>query len=92
MLVHTIGTFSIFKQQSKAQCHNVPLTPPPPSPPWVGELGPWIHTRVHKITNVPVVYMARAVVILMRGNPLLGPLEGVGPENLDFLGPQIALA
>jgi hypothetical protein len=21
-------------------------------------------------------------------NPLLGPLEGVGPENLDFFGPK----
>jgi hypothetical protein len=27
-------------------------------------------------------------MILMRANPLLGPLEGVGPENRDFLGPK----
>ncbi len=27
-------------------------------------------------------------MILMRENPLLGPLEGVGPENLDFFGPK----
>ncbi len=30
--------------------------------------------------NVPVVYM-------MRENPFRGPLEGVGPKNLDFFGP-----
>jgi hypothetical protein len=27
-------------------------------------------------------------MILMRENPLLGPLEGVSPDNLDFLGPN----
>jgi hypothetical protein len=27
-------------------------------------------------------------MILMRANPLLGPLEGAGPENLDFLSPN----
>ncbi len=37
--------------------------------------------------NVPVVYMARDVMILMRENPFRGPLEGVGPENRDFFGP-----
>jgi hypothetical protein len=36
--------------------------------------------------------MGQAEMILMRANPLLGPLEGVGPENLDFLWAQIALA
>jgi hypothetical protein len=29
---------------------------------------------------------------LLRANPLLGPLEEVGPENLDFLRPKMALA
>jgi len=28
-------------------------------------------------------------MLLMRENPLLGPLEGVGPENLDFFGPKL---
>ncbi len=37
--------------------------------------------------NVPVVYMARDVIILTRANPLQVPLEGVGPENRDFFGP-----
>ncbi len=37
--------------------------------------------------NVPVVYMARGVMILMRENPFREPLEGVGPENRDFFGP-----
>ncbi len=27
-------------------------------------------------------------LILMGANPLLGPLEGVGPENRDFLWPR----
>jgi hypothetical protein len=26
----------------------------------------------------------------MGANPLQGPLEGVGPENRDFLGPEMA--
>ncbi len=29
--------------------------------------------------NVPVVYMAQEVMILMGENPFQGPLEGVGP-------------
>ncbi len=36
--------------------------------------------------NVPVVYMARDVMILMGANPFQGSLEGVGPENQDFFG------
>jgi hypothetical protein len=32
-----------------------------------------------------IVYMARKVMILMRANPLQGPLEGVGPEIETFL-------
>jgi hypothetical protein len=35
-------------------------------------------------------YAAWDVMILMRANPLQGPLEGVGPENRDFLGPETA--
>jgi hypothetical protein len=27
-------------------------------------------------------------MILMRANPFRGPLEGVAPENQDFLGPE----
>jgi hypothetical protein len=27
---------------------------------------------------------------LMRTNPLQGPLEGLGPENQDFYGPEMA--
>ncbi len=56
----------------------------------------YIHTEnccTHKITltiNVPVVYMAREVMILIRANPLQGSLKGVGPENLTFLGPEMA--
>jgi hypothetical protein len=34
--------------------------------------------------NERIVYM-----ILMRANLLQGGLEGVGPENRDFLGPEM---
>ncbi len=34
--------------------------------------------------------MARDVMILMWENALQGPLEGVGPENQDFVGPEMA--
>ncbi len=34
--------------------------------------------------NVPVAYMARDLMILK--NSFRGPVEGVGPENRDFLG------
>jgi hypothetical protein len=29
-------------------------------------------------------------MILMQANPLQGPWKGVGPENFDFLGPEMA--
>jgi hypothetical protein len=45
-------------------------------------------TRVHKTTNVPVVFMAWYVMILRGATSLLGALEGVGPENFDFFGPK----
>ena len=32
-------------------------------------------------------YIALEEVILMRANPFLGPVEGMGPETLDFFGP-----
>ncbi len=38
--------------------------------------------------NVPVVFMARYVMILRGATSLLGALEGVGPENRDFFGPK----
>ncbi len=34
--------------------------------------------------------MVRDKMILMWANPFRGPLEGVGPENRDFLGPENA--
>jgi hypothetical protein len=41
-----------------------------------------------KITiNVPVVFMARYVMVLRGATSLQGALEGVGPENRDFFGP-----
>jgi hypothetical protein len=49
---------------------------------------PLVSTHRAKLTiNVPVVDMAREVMIFMRANTFRWPLEGVGPENRDFLGP-----
>ena len=36
--------------------------------------------------NEPVDYMARGVMILMRGKDIMRQLEGAGPENRDFFG------
>jgi hypothetical protein len=37
--------------------------------------------------NVPVVFMARYVMVLRGATSLRGALEGVGAENRDFFGP-----
>jgi hypothetical protein len=37
--------------------------------------------------HVPVVFMARYVMVLRGATSLRGALEGEGPENLDFFGP-----
>ncbi len=37
--------------------------------------------------NVPVVFMARYIMVLRGATSLWGALEGVGPENRDFFGP-----
>ncbi len=34
-------------------------------------------------------YMGLDDMISMRGNPYLGPWEGVGSGNLDFFGPKM---
>ncbi len=64
---------------------SISVIPPYPNPPsrLLGKLD-------YQITNVPVFFhiaLGRTVIILMGTNPLLGPLEGVGPENLDFFWP-----
>jgi hypothetical protein len=45
------------------------------------------HPKKELTINVPVVYIARDIMILMRENPFRMPLEGVGPESRDFFGP-----
>jgi hypothetical protein len=42
--------------------------------------------------KVPVVFMARDVMVLRSATALTGALEGVGPEKRDFLGPEMARA
>ncbi len=37
--------------------------------------------------NVPVVFMARYIMVLRCATSLQGALEGVDPENRDFFGP-----
>jgi hypothetical protein len=41
---------------------------------------------------MPIVYMARNEMILMRANPFRRPLEGVSPENRGFFWAQMAIA
>ncbi len=48
-------------------------------------------THLHKIINVPVFYMACGLMILMGANPLLWPLEGVGPEKSQLFWPKLHL-
>jgi hypothetical protein len=49
---------------------------------------PYIYKVTKKLTiNVPVVCMARYVMVLRGATSLRGALEGVGPENRDFFGP-----
>jgi hypothetical protein len=36
--------------------------------------------------------MAQDVIILLWANPFRGPLEAVGPENYDFLCPEMAMS
>jgi hypothetical protein len=69
----------------------VPLPPPSTAIPLaIRRDGP--ETYVHKITNVPVFYMAHGLtMILMRANQLCRPLERVGPE-ISIFWAQMALA
>ncbi len=55
--------------------------------PDIGSLTP---DRTTTSRGITVVYMVREVMILMRENTLQGPLEGVGPENRDFSGLEMA--
>jgi hypothetical protein len=49
-------------------------------------------TRVHKTTNVPVVFMAQYIMILRGATSLRGALEGVALKIKTFLGPEMARA
>jgi hypothetical protein len=64
-----------------------------PPPIQLGEGGPLEkgvgpETHVHKITNVPVFYMALGLNDFDACKSILDPLEGVGPELSTFLGPN----
>ncbi len=48
----------------------------------------FLHNKPIKITiNVPVVFMARYIMVLRGATSLWGALEGVGLENRDFFEP-----
>ncbi len=51
-----------------------------------------LNNRCINSYNVPVVFMARYVMVFRGATSLRGALEGVGPENRDFLGPEMARA
>ncbi len=40
-----------------------------------------------KLPLYQLCYMSPGLDDYDAGNPLLGPLEGVGPENLNYFGP-----
>jgi hypothetical protein len=46
-----------------------------------------ISTKYIITINVPVVFMARYIMVLRGATSVRGALEGVGPENRDFFGP-----
>jgi hypothetical protein len=50
-----------------------------------------ISSKIKLTINVPVVFMARYVMILRGATSLRGALEGVGPENRDFFGHERSL-
>jgi hypothetical protein len=64
----------------------------PPHPSYTQQHTTTLHssTRVQKTTNVPVVFMARYVMLLRGATSSLGAFEGVGPENQDLT--QLALS
>jgi len=46
-----------------------------------------LKSHVEKLPMYLFFYIALEEVILMRANKFLGPVEGMGPETLDFCGP-----
>ncbi len=59
-----------------------------------GWYGPWnpLWALVHKTTYAPMIYTALCVVLLMRAaSTTWASGRGLGPGNLDFFGPQMAL-
>ena len=60
-----------------------PETPPPLM---------YIISHLHKIINGSVIYTAPYVMYLRREYIPWASGRGLGPENLDFFGPQMALA
>ncbi len=45
----------------------------------------YLYSKVITI-NVPVVYMARYVIVFRRARSITRGMEGVGPGNRDFFG------
>ena len=72
------------------------FSPSDSSPSPLPHLGPAIlqleDSRVHKTTYAPMIYTALCVRFLMWADRLRGEGGWVGAGNLEFCGPQIALA
>jgi hypothetical protein len=66
-----------------------PLSSPPTIPPLLPPF-PFLSTSLIITINVPIVFMARYVMVLRGATSLRGALEEVGPENQDFLGSNMA--
>jgi hypothetical protein len=93
----TIGAYTIVGGGVRGRPAN---HPPPPeylltqhrcketSPPLFHTTTHNNSTWVHKTTNVSIVFMALILNGFEGATSLLGALERVGPENLDFFGPK----
>jgi hypothetical protein len=64
---------------------------PPPPTVWALKLPSW--ALVHKTTYTPMIYTALCVMLFMRAASITRASgRGSGPGNLEFSGPQMALA
>jgi hypothetical protein len=62
-------------------------------PPTVWALKPLLLALVHKTTYAPIIYWSLCVMLLKQAASITWPSgRGMGPGNLEFFGPQMALA
>jgi hypothetical protein len=84
-MAHGCRTFEYFQQLSGNEVETTVNDSPGPKAESVYQFF-FFSQKLIKIliSNVPDVYTAWDIMILMRAIPLQGPLERAGPENQDF--------